>query len=75
MEAATRKTSARRLKQWLLLMLRVLALLALILALAQPKLPGNWLGSTNRSETVLVIDNSLSTLRAVDDTTVFKRTD
>lgn len=73
MQASTRKTSARKLKQWILLALRVLALLALVLALAQPRLPGTWLGSSQRSETVLVIDNSLSTLRSVDGATVLER--
>lgn len=73
MQASTRKTSARKLKQWILLALRVLALMALVLALAQPRLPGNWFGNSERSETVLVIDNSLSTLRSVENTTVFKR--
>lgn len=73
LQASTRKTSARKLKQWILLALRVLAVLALVLALAQPKLPGNWFGNTNRSEIILVIDNSLSTLRSVDDSTVFQR--
>ena len=37
--AATRRTSARRLQQWLLLLLRVLAVAALVTALARPLLP------------------------------------
>ena len=45
-DAATRRTSARKLKQWLLLALRVLAIAALIFALARPKLPGHWFGSS-----------------------------
>ncbi|MEZ6125243.1 MAG: BatA domain-containing protein [Planctomycetaceae bacterium] len=74
MEAAARKTSARKLKQWLLLLLRCLAVLALVLALARPMLPGHWFGSTERTETVLVLDNSMSTTRTVaGDTTVFDR--
>lgn len=71
LEAATRRTSARKLKQWLLLALRVLAIAALIFALARPKLPGHWFGSSDRGETVFIIDNSMSTLRKSDDTTIF----
>ena len=71
LEAATRRTSARRLKQWLLLLLRVLAIAALIFALAQPMLPGNWFGNTDRGETIIVLDNSLSMQRKADDATLF----
>ena len=35
LEAATRRTSAGKLKQWLLLLLRVLAIAALVMALAR----------------------------------------
>ena len=72
MEAVARKTSARKLKQWILLLLRVLAIAALVLALAQPLLPGNWFGNSERAELILVVDNSMSTLRdASDDSTLF----
>jgi hypothetical protein len=70
-DAATRRTSARKLKQWLLLALRVLAIAALIFALARPKLPGHWFGSSDRGETIFVIDNSMSTLRKSGETTIF----
>ena len=73
LQAATRRTSARKLKQWLLLALRVLAIVALVLALARPKLPGHWFGNSDRGETVFVIDNSMSTLRESDDTTLFAK--
>lgn len=63
LEAATRRTSARRLKQWLLLLLRVLAVAALVMALTRPKLPGHWFGAADQGETILVIDNSMSTQR------------
>ena len=63
-EATTQRTSARKLKQWLLLALRMLALAALVLALARPLLPGNWLGGAEQSETIVIIDNSMSTQRA-----------
>jgi hypothetical protein len=71
MEAATRKTSARKLKQWLLLLLRVLAVAALVLALARPQLPGSWFGSTDRGETIFILDNSMSMMRTVNDQPLF----
>ena len=70
-EAATRRTSARRLQQWLLLLLRILAIAALVTALARPLLPGQWLGATDRRETIFVLDNSLSTLRQAGDVSLF----
>jgi hypothetical protein len=70
-EAATRKTSARRLRQWLLLLLRVAAIAALVFALARPLAPGRWLGGAQRSETILVLDNSLSTQREANGRTAF----
>ena len=71
MEAATRRTSARKLKQWLLLLLRVLAIAALVLSLAQPMLPGNWFGNVERGETIFVIDNSMSMSRTTDELSLF----
>ena len=63
LEASARKTSARRLKQWLLLLLRVLAIAALVFALARPLLPAGTLGGNRRSESIFVIDNSMSMMR------------
>jgi hypothetical protein len=70
-EAATRKTSARRFQHWFLLLLRVLAVTALVLALARPLLPGSWFGVNDRRETILVIDNSMSALRRSGDGSAF----
>lgn len=72
-EAASRRTNARRLKQWLLLLLRTLAVAALVLALARPLLPGNWLSTAKRSETILVLDNSMSMMRHADAQVLFDR--
>ena len=71
LEAATLKTNARRLRQWLLLLLRVAAIAALVLALARPLAPGRWLGGAHRSETILLLDNSLSTQRDANGRTAF----
>ncbi|MEM1070525.1 MAG: BatA domain-containing protein, partial [Planctomycetota bacterium] len=72
MEAAAKKTSARRLKQWLLLAMRVLAIAGLIFALARPLLPAGYLGGEFRGETILVLDNSMSMLRTGNDETLIK---
>jgi len=71
-EAATRRTSARRLKEWLLLIMRIAALLALIMALARPIISGNWFGTNDRRETILVVDNSMSMMRKADGQTLFE---
>ena len=73
MEAASRRTSARKLKQWLLLLLRVCAVAALVLALSRPMLPGNWFGNTDRGETLFIIDNSMSMTRTSGETTLFDK--
>ena len=70
--ASTRQTSARRLKQWALLLLRILAIGALILALAQPLIPSGWLGTCHQQETIFVIDNSMSTGRSDGDQTLMQ---
>ena len=66
-EASTRKTSSRRLKQLLLLCLRVLAVAALVLALARPLVPSWLLGESGQGETIFVFDNSLSMQRVVGE--------
>lgn len=59
-DASAKKSSARRLKQWLLLLLRALVIAAMICALARPLLPTGYLGGSARGETIFVIDNSMS---------------
>src|SRR5579872_4998037 len=56
-QAARRRTSARRLREWLLLLLRTLA---------RPLVHSPWSGAGERREHVLVIDNSLSMMRTAD---------
>ena len=70
LEASVRKTSARRLKQWLLLLLRCLAIAALVFALARPLLPAGYLGGNDRGETIFVVDNSMSMLRSAPSGTM-----
>jgi hypothetical protein len=72
-EAASRRTSARRLKQWLLLLLRTLAVAALVLALTRPMLPGSWLGGADRAETIFIVDNSMSMLRKGGDSSLWEQ--
>jgi hypothetical protein len=71
MEAAAERTSARKLKQWLLILFRVLTVAFLILALARPTLPGRWFGNSQRGETIVVLDNSLSMERRAGEESRF----
>ncbi len=36
-------------------------------------LPGHWLGGTEQSETIVVIDNSMSTQRSIEETTLLAK--
>ena len=67
--AQSQQSKARKLKEWLQLLCRVAALAALIFALARPLIPGAWLGAKMRTETIVLIDNSMSTSRTVGDQT------
>lgn len=71
-EATRRRQSARRLQQWLLLLLRTLAIFCLVMALARPLVNSNLLGVVDRSDTIFVIDNSLSTMRTGNGASVFQ---
>ncbi len=67
LKALEKSTMQRvRIKQWLLLALRILAIACLVLAFARPTLTGNLAGTVGQAETswALVVDNSPSmTLR------------
>ncbi len=65
-QATTKGRSIQRLEELLLMFLRVAAVLALVLALAQPMLRNGWFGSGNDREVVLLLDNSLSMARTVE---------
>jgi hypothetical protein len=71
-QAARRRTSARRLQEWLLLLLRTLAILCLVLALARPLVHSRWSGPGERREHLLVIDNSLSMMRTADGKSLYE---
>lgn len=65
--ATTKGRSMQRLEELLLMFLRVAAILALILALAQPMLRSSMFGSSVDREVVLLLDNSLSMARTVEN--------
>ncbi len=62
-EAATKRTQARRLREWLLLLLRVLAVACLVFALARPMVHATWFRTQPQREVIVVVDNSLSMQR------------
>ncbi len=70
--ASIRRSRRRNLQQWLLLLARMVALAALILALAQPLAPGRWWGSGAVTETIVVLDNSASMIRSVGGRTLYE---
>ncbi len=72
-QAARRRTSARKLREWLLLALRTLAILCLVLALARPLVHSRWSTGGERCEHLVVIDNSLSTMRQAGGKTLYER--
>jgi len=57
----------------LLLLLRTLAVAALVFALARPLIHGGWLGGLHRSETIVIIDNSMSMTRLAGGETMIQR--
>jgi hypothetical protein len=71
LEAASRKTRARKFQHPLLLVLRILAVTALVLTLARPLVPGKWFAVNDARETILVIDNSMSSQQRQADATAF----
>ncbi len=71
--SATPRRRFLRLRDLLLLLLRVALILAIIGALAQPMLSSGWIGATGPRDVILIIDNSMSTARRVSGGTVFDR--
>lgn len=73
MASATPRRRFMRLRDLLLLLLRIAIVLALIGALAQPMLSSGWIGSTGPRDVILIIDNSMSTARKLSGGTAFDR--
>ena len=71
-QAARRRTSARRLQEWLLLLLRTLAVLCLVLRIARPLVQSRWSGPGERHEHILIIDNSLSMMRVAGEKSLYE---
>jgi hypothetical protein len=70
---ATPRRRFLRLRDLLLLLLRVALVLTIIFALAQPMLTSGWIGSTGPRDVILIIDNSMSTGRRVSGGTALDR--
>ena len=71
-EAVAGRARRRRLQQWLLLLMRMIAIAALVLALAQPVAPGTLWGSGKATETIYIVDNSASMSRSINGSTLFE---
>ena len=66
-QAVTKGRRMERLEELLLMFLRVATVLALVLALAQPMFRSSLFGTSENREVILVLDNSLSMAREVED--------
>lgn len=65
-----------RLKQWLLILLRTLAIIALVLAFAQPVRKGfvpSWMAGEQESHIVVVVDNSASMALNTEEGSLLER--
>lgn len=71
--SATPRRRFLRLRDLLLLLLRIAIVLAIIGALSQPMLSSSWLGSAGPRNVILILDNSMSTARQLGSGTVFDR--
>ena len=70
-QAATRRRRLWRLNDMLLLILRTLAFVLFILALARPLLPVNWFGGEIPREVIIVLDQSMSLSRMAGGGSLF----
>jgi hypothetical protein len=61
MEAITQRRRMWRIDDWLLMMIRTLAIGLFVLALARPLLKSGWFGSSGPRDVILILDTSMST--------------
>lgn len=72
-DAAIEGRRFERLEELLLMLLRVLAVAALVLAMAQPMVQGNLIGTSTEQDIILILDDSMSMGRVIDDVSSFDR--
>ncbi len=72
-KANPRARRSWRLKDLLLLLLRVLVLACFIMALARPLVPASWLGGHDTRDLILVVDQSMSTCWDFGQETAYER--
>lgn len=72
-EAMARRRRMWQLDDWLLMLLRVLAVVLFIVALSQPLVTSSWFGSSRARDIIVVLDTSMSTARSVDGQRLFDR--
>jgi hypothetical protein len=71
--STTPKRRLMRLRDLILMLLRVAVVLIIVGALAQPMISSNRLGATGPRDVILVLDNSMSTGRRIGNETIFER--
>src|SRR6478672_11888543 len=71
--SATPRRRLMRLRDLLLMLLRVAVVLIIVGALAQPMISSSHFGATGPRDVILVLDNSMSTNRKLGTETIFTR--
>lgn len=72
-DAAVRQSRMAHLEDLILMLLRALAILLILLALAQPMVRSSWFGGAGRRDVIVVLDRSLSTGTQIDGRTLLDR--
>src|SRR5208282_3311710 len=73
MASATPRRRFLRLRDLLLLLLRIAIVLAIVGALARPMISSSMIGSAGPRDVILIVDNSMSTARLIGGGSVFER--
>jgi hypothetical protein len=66
LEVSSRRRRIWRWDDWLLMLLRSAAVVAMVLALTRPLMRSNWFGSAGGRDVIIVLDTSLSTARTLN---------
>ena len=72
-DAAIKGRRFERLEELLLMLFRAAAVAALVLAMAQPLVQSKWIDGSPEQDVILILDDSMSMERTVDDASSFDR--
>ncbi|MCA9213479.1 MAG: BatA domain-containing protein, partial [Planctomycetales bacterium] len=72
-DAAIEGRRFERIEELVLMLLRALAVAALVFAMAQPLVQNSWIGASTEQDVILILDDSMSMARAVDGESSFDK--